>query len=140
MLFMVKGIGHLKKKEIMIQINVPTTTKGGLIVPAGIVLDCTPSFITTRVVDEVSGEVSIRYDLAYTADVYTDLASYENNDKPLVKSPMREYNIKFVKEDYNIQLLTSPTALLQVFEEAIKNGSAGFAGVGNNTEIVYPFQ
>jgi len=117
----------------MIQINVATTTRGGLPIPSGSLLNVKPKFI-----DYVDENGLTKYDITYDVDIYEDMAEYQAK-KILVRDYVVNYDIAYVAKDVNIQLLDSVSALLDIYKTVIENGSEGYPGVGvGNTALVYP--
>jgi len=123
----------------MIQINVPITTKGGILIAEDSVLDVTPHFITKRI--DIDGVISVDYDVTYDVDIYKSLSDYEANAPILVKAEIVEFNVGFAATNVNLLALDSVTALLNILKTAIEEGSEGYSGVGiGNTQVVYPFK
>lgn len=124
----------------MIQLNAVTTSKGGLAIPSGVVLDVRPHFTADRV-DDGQGGLTIQYNVAFDAVIYKDLASYEAGDGAFINEAMQEYNIGYVAFDVDIHALTSVDDMLDIYKTHIEDGNSKYSGIGQgNAAIVWPFQ
>lgn len=124
----------------MIRVNATLHTdfngSNGLTIPTGSVWEVKPYFNTVR-----SEELNrVIHTVSFDVVGYKSLASYEAGDPPIVNDRIKEFNISYVEEDYDIQLITSPTALQDVLKNHIENGDSNYSGVGvGNAEVIYPY-
>ncbi len=119
----------------MIQINAVTTTKGGLSLPSGVLLNVTPHF-RDNVVD-MSGVPTTKYTVSFDVKIYKDMNAYENGEI-LTRDEIVEFNIGYIISDIDIQSL-SVNVLLGFLATHIENGDSVFPGIGvGNTSIVFP--
>jgi hypothetical protein len=124
----------------MIRINATIHTdlngKNGLTIATGSVLEVKPHFQSTRNEDFTA----VIHDIYFDVVIYKSLASYEAGEPAVVNSAIREFNVGYVEKNYDIQLITSPTALQEVLVSHIENGDDTYSGIGvGNAEVIYPY-
>lgn len=117
----------------MITVNAPVTTKGGIIIPSGMLLKVVPKFFT----DIKNGDTTVAT-TQYGVDAYLDLVAYYAKN-PMPPTLFDEFDIGYVFVGGPFQGSTRWDAIEGEFATHIENGDATHPGVGaTNTALTYP--
>jgi hypothetical protein len=121
----------------MIQINVPTTSKGGAQVGAGSVLNINVTIVTRK--ELVNGDVAVKYDVGFDSNIYESFAKWRSdiNSEVIVRGEMVEYPASKYISDVPLASL-SAAALQELYKDIIENGDSNHPGIGVGNAIVIP--
>lgn len=121
----------------MIQINVPTTSKGGANVGAGSVLNINVTIITRK--ELVNNVVEVKYDVGFDSNIYENFAKWRSavDSDVIVRGEMVEYPVSKYVQDVPLASLTAST-LQEMYKDIIENGDGIYPGIGVGNAVIIP--
>lgn len=135
----------------MIKLNATTHTdfngNNGATISTGAVINVNFVPLSRRVYDSETGAYTgVTHDIQFSTELYKNMASYESPDSVFIDvlaNPIKEFDVNFVAQNVDIQVLTSVSDLLQLFVDHIEDGGISqgksYPGIGTgNAEIVWP--
>jgi hypothetical protein len=116
---------------MLIQINAPITTIGGLTVPSGSMLRVSP-----KPVSHVEGVDRLtRFEMGYDTELFGNLDEYQNKN-PIPQKGILEFNTSFIIEDFPLTLQMSVDDMLEIYKTHIEFGGNGYSGIGEDNAII----
>ncbi len=121
----------------MIQINVPTVSKGGANLGTGSVLNINVNIITRK--ELVNGVIEVKYDVGFDSNIYENFAKWRSgvNSEVIVRGDMVQYPVSYYLRDVPLASL-SADVLQGLYKDIIENGTVEYPGIGVGNATIIP--